>query len=347
MPVPVPAFCARGREQPAIFSLLQHLEVTEGVWYPVGGFQRIMNALASRVRELGVTIDTDQAVDHILVDEASQRAVGVVLTSGKVVKADVVVSNVDLPTAYSRLLPGREARAQKLASLQFSSGVVAFYWCVRRRVDELAHHTTFISPGGEEAWDTVFAGHAQVPDEPSFYVCCPAKTDPSAAPAGGESVMVLVPVGRFVCVVDDHAPRLCIRTQCRCHILMCDQNCNTCAGCMPEDADVADQYTLVAARARAAVLERLKRVGVDLEGDIMHEVIYTPQEWRQRYGLFRGAAFGLAHPLSQLVIFRPPNRDDSVRNIYFVGASTTPGNGVPLVFTGARMCAERILAENV
>ncbi len=115
---------------------------------------------------------------------------------------------------------------------------------------------------------------------------------------------------------------------------------------MPEDADIPDQYTRITARAREAVLRRLKCVGIDLEEDIIDELVYTPQEWRQRYGLFRGAAFGLAHPMSQLVMFRPANRDDSVKNVYFVGASTAPGNGVPLVMCGARMCAERVLAEN-
>lgn len=73
--------------------------------------------------------------------------------------------------------------------------------------------------------------------------------------------------------------------------------------------------------------------------------MYTPSEWREKYGLFRGAAFGLAHTLNQLVLFRPPNRDSQVKNLFFVGASTTPGNGVPLVMTGARMCVNRILSE--
>lgn len=117
-------------------------------------------------------------------------------------------------------------------------------------------------------------------------------------------------------------------------------------GCLPQDTDAENVYAQAVPKARQAVLARLKSVGIDLEGAIEHEVVYTPSEWRRRYALFRGAAFGLAHPMSQLVLFRPPNRDSSLRNLYFVGASTTPGNGVPLVLTGARMCAERILAEN-
>ena len=381
---------------PAIFSLLQHLEIVEGVWYPVGGFQRLIQALNGLVRRAGVEVRTAAPVAQIMLDESSRRATGVCLASGETIECDLVISNVDLPMSYAALLPTDRpplrGRVARLAALDYSSGVVAFYWCLSRKVPELEHHTTFLSPGGQGSWDLIYAATAQVPDDPSFYVCCPGKTDPSAAPAGKESMMVLVP-----------------------------------CGCMPQDGEGGGgDFDEVRDSARRAVLRRLRQVGVDIEALIEHEVVYTPTEWRavgacmkhdfvscglqpgcsarcslpvargsvrvraradtcelrapergaggcvrvlracahrvrktrkhtlshtpltrtQRYGLFKGAAFGLSHPMSQLVMFRPPNRDASLANVYFVGASTTPGNGVPLVLTGARMCAQRVLAEH-
>ena len=78
---------------------------------------------------------------------------------------------------------------------------------------------------------------------------------------------------------------------------------------------------------------------------IEHEVIISPPEWEEKYGLRYGAAFGLSHGLDQLSLFRPGNKDDVIQGLYFVGASTRPGNGVPLCFIGAKLTAERVLKD--
>ena len=143
---------------PAIFSLLQHLEIVEGVWYPVGGFQRLMLEMQQLVERAGVTIRTETSVARIVLDPSSQRARGVELASGDLLEADLVVSNVDLPATYAHLLPSDapclQGKAEQLAQFQYSSGIIAFYWSLSRTIPQLAHHTTFISPGGKEAWYT-------------------------------------------------------------------------------------------------------------------------------------------------------------------------------------------------
>ncbi|KAJ1479815.1 hypothetical protein T484DRAFT_1812939 [Baffinella frigidus] len=221
------------------------------------------------------------------------------LVDGTEIAADLF-SNVDLPFTYAHLLheqgstneegsrdqgsttkeefhaEGSENKegprvraggqdADRLAGLDYSSGVVSFYWPLRA-----------LPPGSG-------------PDPAT-----PSISDPSAAPAGGHSVMVLVP-----------------------------------CGCMPEDRASPALYEKVVEDAREAVLARLERQGV-------------PASHAELHG--GGAAFGLSHRLSQLVIFRPPNRDPKVGNLFFVGASTTPGNGVPLVLASARMTAAHILS---
>jgi phytoene dehydrogenase-like protein len=76
---------------------------------------------------------------------------------------------------------------------------------------------------------------------------------------------------------------------------------------------------------------------------IVGEKVIDPTEWRRRYGLRFGAAFGLSHGLDQLSLFRPSAEDETIEGLFFTGASTRPGNGVPLVMIGARLVAESII----
>jgi phytoene dehydrogenase-like protein len=97
-------------------------------------------------------------------------------------------------------------------------------------------------------------------------------------------------------------------------------------------------------RARRVVLERLGQIGLsDLEQHIKFEVSCTPPDWRSRYNLSKGSNHGLSHNLTQMGYLRPRNRHDRYRNLYFVGASTHPGTGLPTVLVSARLTSERIL----
>jgi phytoene desaturase (3,4-didehydrolycopene-forming) len=100
------------------------------------------------------------------------------------------------------------------------------------------------------------------------------------------------------------------------------------------------------AAIHAGALQTFAKAGLgDVGSLIQHESVTSPPEWRQRYGLRHGAAFGLAHGLDQLSVFRPPNKDRKLSGLYFVGASTQPGNGVPLCFIGAKLTAQHILRD--
>jgi phytoene dehydrogenase-like protein len=111
--------------------------------------------------------------------------------------------------------------------------------------------------------------------------------------------------------------------------------------------DAAPQnWSAIQKRARQLVLERLAGIGVsDLEEHIKFEVSYTPHDWQSRYNLTKGAVLGLAHNLMQMGYLRPRNRHARYRNLYFVGASTYPGNGVATVLISARLTTERILQD--
>ena len=99
-------------------------------------------------------------------------------------------------------------------------------------------------------------------------------------------------------------------------------------------------------RARQFAQQRLAQIGIsDLKEHIKFEISFTPPDWQSRYNLTKGANLGLAHNLTQMGYLRPHNRHARYRNLYFVGASTHPGNGVATVLVSARLTTERLLQE--
>ena len=112
------------------------------------------------------------------------------------------------------------------------------------------------------------------------------------------------------------------------------------------DESRSQDWDALKARARSTVLARLKEIGVnDLEQHIKFEVSYTPRNWQTLYNLEKGAAFGLSHNFTQVGYLRPRNRHARLHNVYFAGASTHPGTGLPIVLLSARLTTERILKE--
>jgi phytoene desaturase len=289
----------------ATYSLLQYTELADGVWFPMGGLYRVIESLTSIAEAQGVQFMYNTPVEQIEV--ASNRATGVLLRDGSRLNADVIVANADLPYVYRHLLPDR-AEAGRLERLKYTSSAIMFYWGVDQVYPQLGHHNIFLADDYRASFDRIFKENT-LPDEPSFYVHAPARTDPAAAPSGQDTLMVLVPVGHL----DDAA---------------------------------GQDWDALRARARSAVLRRLADVGVtDLDQHLKFEVSYTPRDWWSMYNMAKGAAFGLGHDFFQVGYLRPQNRHRRYRNLYFAGGSTHPGTGLPLVLLSARLTTERILKE--
>jgi phytoene desaturase len=229
------------------------------------------------------------------------------MQDGSRLSADVIVANADLPYVYGALLP-EKAEAERLERLKYTSSAIMFYWGVDRVYPQLGHHNIFLGGDYRASFDRIFKENT-LPDEPSFYVHAPARTDPAAAPAGQDTLMVLVPVGHL-------------------------------------DEAAGQDWARLQARARSDVLRRLADVGVtDLDQHLKFEVSYTPRDWLSMYNMAKGAAFGLGHDFFQVGYLRPQNRHGRYRNLYFAGGSTHPGTGLPLVLLSARLTTERILKE--
>ena len=292
-------------ESPAAYSMLQYTELADGVWFPIGGMYRIVKSLVSIAEGHGARFVYESPVKQIAVE--GSRATGVILADGSVMHTDIVIANADLPYVYDRLLPDR-GLARRMMNKQFTCSAIMFYWAVGEAYPQLAHHTLFLSGDYKASSDQIFHDHT-LPEHPSFYIHVPNRTDPAAAPEGCENLMVLVPVG-----------------------------------CLYEE--LGQDFGALRARAKETVFKRLAKLGItDLEAHITHEVSYTPYDWRGLYNLARGATFGLKHNISQLGYLRPQNRHGRYKNLYFCGASTHPGTGVPIAFLGAELVEERILKE--
>lgn len=292
-------------DAPATYSLLQYTELANGVWFPSGGMYKVIESLVAIAESHGVQFMYGAPVQRIETD--GNRATGVVMENGRCITADLVVANADLPYVYGQLLPG-DREAERLDKMKYTCSAVTFYWGTDRTYPQLGTHNVFLAGDYRASFDRIFKDNS-LPDEPSLYIHAPARIDPSAARPGEDTLMGLVPVGHI-----DRTGR-------------------------QDWAEVRD-------RARAAIISRLATVGItDLEKHIKFEVAHTPEEWRDNYNLTKGAAFGLSHNFWQVGYMRPRNRHRQYRNLYFAGASTHPGTGLPMVLLSARLTTERILKE--
>lgn len=293
-------------DAPATYSLLQYTELAEGVWYPMGGMYAAIQALVSVAEKLGVNFVYNMPVKKIIT--ADSRVEGVETADGKQWKADIFVGNADLPYIYKELLPDVRA-SKKLEELLYTCSTIMFYWGVDKEYNQIAHHNVFLGGDYKASFDRIFEDHT-LPEMPSFYVHAPGRTDPAAAPSGEDTLYVLVPVGHL-------------------------------------DARSKQDWNALVDRARETVLNRLAvEMGAeDLREHIKFEIVYQPEVWKERFNLEKGAAFGLSHNFWQVGYLRPQNRHKKYRNLYFAGASTHPGTGLPIVLLSARLTTERILKE--
>jgi phytoene desaturase len=234
------------------------------------------------------------------------RAWGVMLEGGETVPADVVLANADLPYVYRDLLPPGDL-ARKMSNKRYSCSTVSFFWGLDT-VIPMPPHTLFLADDYRENFVSIIRD-LSLPANPSVYIHAPARLDPSMAPEDQDTLIAVVPVGHL--------------------------------------SETHDQdWGAIRDRARAHVFRRLALLGItDLKDHIKFETSFNPLSWRKRYNLVKGATHGLCHNLTQLAYFRPGNRHPDYENVYFVGASTHPGTGLPTAMVSGRLVAKRIMDD--
>lgn len=284
--------------------------------YPRGGFHKILDALVKVGERFGVEYRFNTSVTEVIVDDRNQRATGVRLENGETLKADIVLMNADLVYAYKNLLPS-SSKATALDKKPSSCASISFYWAMDTIIPQLNAHNVFLADDYQDSFDDIFKRQL-IPKEPSFYVHVPTRVDDSAAPAGKDTVVVLVPCG---------------------HLLEGEAK----AGLNPSSQQ---DWDAMVSKARNAVCDTIKaRTGADLKAHIASELLNTPATWKEKFNLDKGAILGLSHSFFNVLAFRPNTKHDKISALYFVGASTHPGTGVPIVLAGSKITSDQILDD--
>jgi phytoene desaturase len=292
----------------SIYALIHALERDGGVWFAKGGTNALVAALARLFEELGGALRLGDPIQRIAVEGA--RATGAVHADGSFEAFDAVASNADVVHTYGRLLGdvrrGRAA-AGRLKRRRFSPSLFVVHFGLERRHPDLAHHTILFGARYRGLIDEIYNGR-RLPKDFSLYLHSPCVTDPSLAPPGCSTHYALSPVphlGRAEIDWDAEGPAYADR-----------------------------------------ILEALERRCLPgLRADLALRRIFTPKDFERELGAWQGSAFSLEPVLTQSAWFRVHNRDDQIRNLYFVGAGTHPGAGVPGVVASARATAGLMIAQ--
>lgn len=291
---------------PSIYALIHALEQRGGVWFATGGMQRVVRALAEVFRDIGGALRLRESVARIMVDGTRRRASGVALTSGETLVADAVVSNADVATTYTQLLPDATRSINtdgRVRRRRYSMSLCVLYFGTDRRYDHMGPHEILMGPRYRALLDDVFAAR-RLADDFSLYVYRPTAIDSALAPPGCDTWYALAPVPNLAANIDweREGPRLRERI--------------------------------------IAYLER--RYMPDLSRHIVTQRWIDPRYFRDTLGSHLGAAFSLQPTLMQSAWFRPHNASEDIENLYLVGAGTHPGPGVPGVLSSAKIVAELI-----
>jgi phytoene desaturase len=290
----------------SIYLLIHWLERKWGVHFAMGGTTAIVQGLVRLLEEVGVGIELGDPVVEI--ETAGSSVSGVRTATGRRHPAELVVANADPVGVYGRMLPGitrRRHTDRRLARKHQSMGLFVGYFGTRRTYPDLAHHTILLGPRYRELLRDIFDRKVLAEDF-SLYLHAPTRTDPALAPEGHEAFYVLSPVPNQESGIDweEEGPRYLDRI-----------------------LDYLDVTYLPG-----------------LRDSLVTSFHVTPQYFGEVLGSHVGSGFGLEPRLSQSAYFRFHNRSEEVDGLYFVGAGTHPGAGVPGVLNSARVL-ERLVPE--
>ena len=292
----------------AIYALIHKLEKDGGVWFAKGGTNRLIAAMVTQFERIGGTLILEDAVERI--ETQGERTTGVVTQSGHRIDCDAVATNGDIMHSYRDLLghhPRGEKAAASLSRKKFSPSLFVVHFGIKGTWPGIPHHMILFGPRYKGLLDDIYT-HGVLPQDFSLYLHHPTVSDPSMAPEGCSTFYALAPVAH--------------------------------QGKLPIDWE-----------EMGPVFEKriLDEVGRRLIPDIHERIVtkfhYTPADFGTDLNAHLGSAFSLEPILTQSAWFRVHNRDDALSNLYFVGAGTHPGAGIPGVVGSAKATAELMIED--
>jgi phytoene desaturase len=291
---------------PALYNIMSHIDFNMGVWYPLGGIHEIPKVLHKIGEKLGVEYFTNAPVERVLT-RAGRKVKGLRLEDGREFNCDLLVANASIEHVERKLLaPGYRSFSDKYWEKRtLAPSAFILYLGLKDKVPNIQHHNLVFA----QDWKTNFAeifDDPKWPGDPSFYVCAPSVTDPGVAPEGKENLFVLVPI----------APG------------------------MKADEAALENYK----NKTLDVMEREMNIP-NLRERIEYSKLFWTPDFAGRYNTLKGTALGLAHTMTQTAILRPNNKSKKLKNLFYVGANTNPGIGMPIQLISAELAYKRIIGD--
>jgi phytoene desaturase len=290
----------------AIYALIHKLERDGGVWFARGGTNRLVAALVTQFERLGGVLRLDDPVTSI--ETLGDRATGVTTASGWSGQADAIAANSDIMHTYRDLLATSRSAKRKTGSLErkkYSPSLFVVHFGIKGTWPGIPHHMILFGPRYKGLLEDIY-DHGVLSEDFSLYLHHPTVTDPSLAPEGHSTFYALAPVphlGKFPVDWDEIAPIL--------------------------EKRILDEIG--------------RRLIPDIHERIVTKFSYAPKDFAQDLNAHLGSAFSLEPVLTQSAYFRVHNRDEHIPNLYFVGAGTHPGAGIPGVVGSAKATARLML----
>ncbi|MBN2745799.1 MAG: phytoene desaturase [Bacteroidales bacterium] len=222
--------------------------------------------------------------------------------TGKHWKADVILVNADAAVFRNKILKRKDFSDERMDKKNWTMGYLTIYLGIDTKLPNVHHHNYFLGSNYEE-YATRVMREPGLLEKPYYYVNVLSKHNPECAPAGSESLFIVCPVPNLL-----HKP------------------------------DWSDKDKII----DSIIEDFSERVGVDIMPHIVTRMSYSPKEWESFANLWRGSGLGLAHDIKQIGAFRPANFDEDFKNLFYVGASTHPGAGLPMAIISSKLAFERI-----
>jgi len=221
----------------------------------------------------------------------------------KLHEADIYITNADAAVFRGHVLNRRAYSDKNLRKMDWTMGYLTFYIGIDRKLEHIDHHNYYLGSNFKEYADTIHKNPDSL-EKPYYYVNVVSRHNPECAPAGCESLF-------FVCPV----PNLMFKN------------------------DWSDRDRIV----DSIIADFSKRIATDIEPHIVSRTVYTPEDWQSQFNLYQGSGLGLSHTMWQIGAFRPQNRDEKFSNLFYVGASTAPGAGLPMAIISSKLAVERVV----
>ncbi|MBM7620681.1 phytoene desaturase [Bacillus tianshenii] len=291
---------------PATFALIAYLELVEGVYYTKGGNWKIAEAFEKVARITGVTIRTDCRVTSIQVKNG--KAVAVLTADGDTYPCDVVVMNADLLAAYPELVEEKERpHFPDRKAASFEPSISAFVALASLNTrNKQLLHHNVFFSSDYKKEFKELFEERKYPKSPTIYISNSSVTEHEKGPSG-DNLFILA-----------NAPAV-------------------------NGSDTQDGFS---ESYKELIYETLDKRGVSINGHILQEQLITPQDIKSNFGAFKGSLYGVASNRKTDAFFRPRNKSRDVANLYFVGGSTHPGGGSPMVTLSGLNVAEAIVKRH-